>query len=227
MLRSGAWGSFYPMETTFKIALERALIATGRSLRNVALEAGVSYEQLKNLKQGKSQRTNVDDAMKVASAFGVTLHDLYAGKLDGAPSVVAVLGRVGAGAKVPLVDTDEAIGGMFRVAAPSQLLRSAPASQFAAVEVEGDSMAPQYQPGDILFYSRATHEGILDEDIGRPCVVECQDGNAWLKQVKRGDEPGLFHLISLNPTGENMHNRRIRWASRVILALPEDMVERA
>lgn len=116
---------------------------------------------------------------------------------------------------------------MFRVGAPSQLLRRAPASQFAAVEVAGDSMAPQYQPGDILFYTRATHEGILEEDIGRPCVVECADGNAWLKQVKRGDEPGMFHLISLNPTGDNMHNRRIRWASRVILALPEDMIERA
>ncbi|WP_411839225.1 S24 family peptidase [Paracoccus sp. ME4] len=214
------------MEMTFKIALEHALTVTGRSLRNVAMEAGVSYEQLKNLKQGKAQRTNVDDAMKVAAAFGVTLDDLYAGKLGGVLPVIAVLGRVGAGALVPLIDTDEATGGMFRVGAPSQLLRRAPASQFAAVEVEGDSMAPQYQPGDILFYSRATHEGILDEDIGRPCVVECQDGNAWLKQVKRGDEPGLFHLISLNPTGDNMHNRRIKWASRVILALPEDMVER-
>lgn len=215
------------MEMTFKIALEHALTKTGRSLRSVAIDAGVSYEQLKNLKQGKAQRTNVDDAMKVAAAFGVTLDDLYAGKLSGVSPVIPVLGRVGAGAKVPLIDTDEAIGGMFRVNAPSQLLRRAPASQFAAVEVEGDSMAPLYQPGDILFYSRATHEGILDEDIGRPCVVECQDGNAWLKQVKRGDEPGLFHLISLNPTGDNMHNSRIKWASRVILALPDDMVERA
>ncbi|MDN5567690.1 MAG: phage repressor protein [Paracoccus sp. (in: a-proteobacteria)] len=213
------------MEVTFKMALERALLETGRSLRSVAMASGVSYEQLKNLKQGKAKSTNVDDAIRVASAFGVTLDALYAGNL-GPQSTIPVLGCVGAGALVPLIDADEPAGGMFRVGAPEQLIRRGPALLFAAVQVEGDSMLPQYQSGDILFYSRATHEGVLEEDIGRPCVVACADGNAWVKLVRRGDEPGLFHLLSLNPTGDNMHNRQIKWAARVIFALPDDMVER-
>lgn len=179
---------------------------------------------IRKLLDGTARTPTLATAVRIAEELGTTVEAI----IGVAPKAfVSVLGRVGAGAKVPLIDTDELTGGMFQVGAPSQLLRRAPASQFAAVEVEGDSMAPQYQPGDVLFYTRATHEGILDEDIGRPCVVECADGNAWLKQVKRGDEPGLFHLISLNPTGDNMHNRQIKWASRVILALPEDMVERA
>lgn len=87
-------------------------------------------------------------------------------------------------------------------------------------------MVPVYEPGEILFYCRATHEGILDEDIGHACVVADQDGHAWVKQVKRGDQPGLFHLLSINPNGDNLHNVPIKWAARVIMALPGDMVER-
>lgn len=193
--------------------------------------AGMGESGVRDLfRYGSAPR--VSNAYALAQQLGRTVDEIITIGLSGnlperteQPSI-AVLGRVGAGAQVPLVDTDEVTGGMFRVGAPSQLLRRGPAALFAAVEVEGDSMAPHYQPGDILFYSRVTHEGILDEDIGRPCIVAGTDGNAWVKQVKRGDEPGLFHLISLNPTGENMHNRQIKWASRVILALPEDMTDR-
>ena len=138
---------------------------------------------------------------------------------------IPVAGRVGAGAKVPLHDATPD-GGLFKVSAPTQLLRRGKVEQFAAVEVEGDSMEPMYQPGDILFYTRATHEGIPNEDLGRPCIVEDADGNAWIKQVRTGDEPGLFHLISLNPRSDTRHNQPIKWAARVMLALPAEMVER-
>lgn len=212
------------MVLTFKEALEHALAESGQPLRAIATRSGVSYDLLKNLKQGKSQTTNVDDARKVAAGFGVTLDEFLEGKLTRGEAPIAVAGRVGAGASVPLVDAYPKGEGLFHVAAPPQLRRGA--SGIVAVEVEGDSMVPMYQPGDVLFYSRATHEGILDDDIGRACVVEDADGHAWVKQVRRGDEPGLFHLISLNPTSETMHNQRIRWASRVIMSLPAELVER-
>lgn len=63
------------MAKTFRQALIDALKQTGRTLRSIAKESGVSYDQLKNLKQGRSQSTNVDDAIKVANAFGVTLEE--------------------------------------------------------------------------------------------------------------------------------------------------------
>ncbi|WP_041527566.1 LexA family transcriptional regulator [Paracoccus aminophilus] len=215
------------METTFKQALEQALNRTGRSLRSVAMAAGVSYEQLKSLQQGKAQKTNVDDAMRVAAAFGVTLDDFYLGKLSPIDhQTIAVAGHVGAGANVPLVDAYEKGDGLFHVAAPAQFTRNGAPKGIVAVEVEGDSMAPMYQPGDVLFYTRHTHEGVPEEDIGRICVVEDDAGMVWVKQVKRGVEPGLFHLISLNTNSENMHNVRIKWAARVMLALPAEMVER-
>lgn len=212
---------------TFRDALVYALESTSRSMRSIAQLSGVSYEQLKNLKQGKAQTTNVDDARKVAEAFGVTLDEFFDGNLGGTgiPSI-AVAGQVGAGASVPLIDAYQKGDGLFHVATPAQLLRHSGGRGIVAVEVHGDSMAPMYQPGDVLFYSRCTHEGVPDEDIGRPCVVEDAAGHAWVKQVKRGDEPGLFHLISLNPAADTRHNQQIKWAARVRLALPADLVER-
>ena len=64
------------------------------------------------------------------------------------------------------------------------------------------------------------------EALGRICVAEDEDENIWLKQVKPGSAPGLFHLISINPTSLNLHDIRLTWASPVRFYLPPDMVER-
>ncbi|WP_425310143.1 helix-turn-helix transcriptional regulator [Falsirhodobacter halotolerans] len=63
------------MTRPFRDALIEALDATGWTLKRVAEESGVSEEQLKKVRQGKSRSTNVDDALKVAHVFGVTLDE--------------------------------------------------------------------------------------------------------------------------------------------------------
>lgn len=213
-----------------RIAVRREKL--GLSEGAVSLQAGLSRDGIRNWRRrveaGEDAAGATINALAgVARALRVSETWLIHGIGEGPGETgIPAVGIVGAGARVPLSDTDEAQGGMFHVAAPVQLLRRGPVSQFAAVVVEGDSMVPVYEPGEILFYSRATHEGILDEDIGRACIVADQDGHAWVKQVKRGDQPGLYHLLSINPSGDNMHNIPIKWAARVIMALPGDMVER-
>lgn len=64
---------------TFRDALLAALEERGMSMKTLADGAGVSYEQMKKLKQGKSSSTNVDDAAKIARFLGVPLSDLLAG----------------------------------------------------------------------------------------------------------------------------------------------------
>lgn len=215
------------MKMTFGEALRHAAEITGRSIRGIAHEADVPEDALKNLVQGKAQRTNFEYAMKVVDVFGVSIEDFLSGALshDHPTALVAVAGKVGAGAFVPLVDAYEKGDGLYHVAAPPQL--RAGASGIVAVEVDGDSMAPMYQPGDVLFYSRAAHEGIAEEDVGRPCVVEDADGQAWVKLVRFGDAPKRFHLLSLNPGSLPRYNQQIKWASRVRLVIPAEMVARA
>lgn len=207
------------MVTTFKSALESALTKTGRSLLSVAKEAGVSYDQLKSLRQGKSRRTNVDDAMRVAKVFGVSLDDFYAGHLTPEKPIISVAGKVGAGAIVSLIDDHAKGDGLYHIQCPPQI---SPCG-IVAVEIEGTSMTPTYQPGDILLYTRTTL-GVPSEAIGRICICEDDLGRVWLKAVKIGSEENTFSLLSLNPDAENMHGVQLKWAAPIRLHIPKEFV---
>ena len=61
------------MAKTFRSALLDALEETGFPLSKVAAGSGVSYHQLKKLRQRPNASTNVDDARAVAIFFGLTL----------------------------------------------------------------------------------------------------------------------------------------------------------
>lgn len=191
------------------------------TIDDLAEVSGLSRGYISQLETGKRQ-PGPETISLLCEVFSVTASTLIEDEYATDAPMIAVAGKVGAGAEVELVDAYAKGDGHRHVACPPQLS----ATGIVAVEVEGDSMVPMYQPGDILFYSRATHEGILEEDIGRACVVEDASGHAWVKQVKRGDEPGQFHLISLNPLAETRHNQRIKWAARVKLALPAEFVVR-
>jgi phage repressor protein C with HTH and peptisase S24 domain len=213
------WGKFPLMQQTFREAFLSAIKNSNKSMRQVALDSGVSYEQLKNLSQGKSKSTNVDDAVRIAASFGISLEALLEGQLTSnrAPTI-AIAGKVGAGAQVPLFDAYEKGDGP-QVECPPGLSPHG----VVAVEVEGDSMEPIYSAGDLLFYTRNGHDAVPSDDIGHRCVCEDEDGMGWVKQVKPGDEPGLFHLISLNPGANNIWNVRLKWAARVRLHWPAEL----
>lgn len=212
---------YYPaMSLTFSEALSSALETTRTPLRQIAEKAEVSYEQLKKVKQGKTQSTNVDDAKRVAEALGLTLDQFLSGNFDSQPTI-AIAGKVGAGARIPVFDAYEKGDGP-QVEVPSQLS----AHGVVAVEVVGDSMEPIYSAGDVLFYTRETAEGVPSEAIGSKCVCEDIDGMGWVKLVRPGSEPGLFHLISLNPGATTQYDVRLKWAAKVRLHLADELVRR-
>lgn len=209
------------MKYNFRDALDHALTVTGRSLLSVASASGVGYDQLKSLRQGKSQTTNSDDAMMVAEAFGVTLDDFYAGRLGEQASAIPVVGRVGAGAEVDLFDAYAKGDGHYRIQCPPQLNPKG----MVAVEVVGDSMAPVYLPGAVLFYSRDTM-GVPAEAVGRICVCEDDAGRAWVKHLRTGREEGTFTLVSMNPEHDHRHGVRLAWAAPVRFSLPLEFVRK-
>lgn len=209
------------MRMTFREALDHALRLTGRSLLSVSADAHVSYDQLKSLRQGKSQSTNADDALKVAEVFGVSLEDFCEGRIGGQPNTIAVVGRVGAGAEIDLFDAFEKGDGHYRVPCPPQLGPHG----IVAVEVVGDSMMPIYPPGSVLFYTRNTI-GIPTEAIGHICVCEDTEGRVWVKQIKVGRDEGTFTLISMNTDHGHRHGVQLKWAAPVRFNLPPEFVKR-
>ena len=185
------------------------------------MKADVSYDQLKGLMQGKSKTTNFDDGIKVAAAFGVSVEDFLAGNLLFDRPAVSVAGHVGAGAIVELADAHAKGDGLYHIACPPQVSPHG----IVGVEVRGDSMAPIYQPGDVLLYTRDAL-GVPSEAIGKICICEDEDGRAWVKVVRTGSQEGTFSLISVNPESAHMHGIRLKWAAPVRLHLPAEFVDR-
>lgn len=184
----------------------------GLTIEELSEKAGISRSYLNELELG-AKTINAARLQQVADALGVQPADLIARHTP----MVSVPGRAGAGAEVRPLD-DHAIGdGLYMVECPPQLV----GMDVVAVEVEGDSMEPIYSEGDLLFYTRET-VGVPSEAVGQKCVCEDQSGRVWIKQVKNGSEPGLFHLLSINPTSETKHNVQLRWASRVRMHLPKE-----
>lgn len=193
----------------------------------LALEAGLSKDGIRNWRRrheagDENAGANVTSISKVANALKVSELWLLHGIGEESHPTVAIAGKVGAGASVPVFDAYEKGNGP-QVECPPGISPHG----IVAVEIVGDSMEPTYSDGDILFYTRATHEGVPNEVIGHRCVVEDEEGMGWVKQVKAGDEPGLFHLISLNPGANNMWNKRLKWAARVRLHWPFDLAKKS
>jgi len=196
-----------------KIRKERGLTQAA-----VVEAADISQPYLSQLENGSGGRApSMETLIAIANVLDVRPSDL----IDDAKPV-AVAGKVGAGAKVPLVDAYAKGDGLYHVACPSELPHDV---GIVGVEVEGDSMTPIYRDGDVLFYSRDT-VGVPTEAVGAICVCEDANGDGWVKHVKPGTEPGKFHLISLNPLVDNMFDVILKWAAPVKLAWPKALVER-
>ena len=209
------------MRMTFRDALIHAADQRDLTIRHIAEKAGVSYEQLKKLKQRPDAKTNADDAVRVAHYFGVSLEAFLDGTISCDETTVTIAGKVGAGARVPVFDAYEKGAGP-QVVCPSGL----PPHGVVAVEIEGDSMEPVYSAGDLLFYTRHTHEGVPVEAIGKRCVCEDIDGHGWVKLIREGREKGTFDLYSFNDASPPLYGVRLKWAAPVLLHWPAAMARK-
>ncbi|GAB5431260.1 MAG: S24 family peptidase [Epibacterium sp.] len=200
--------------------IEQLIEERGTNRRAVALAAGMSPTGVRDIINRKTKNPTFANLLKIAEVLEVDVSEIVGGTAPERPTI-SIAGKVGAGAQVPVFDAYEKGDGP-QVECPPGIGPHG----VVAVEVEGDSMEPVYSAGDLLFYSRNGHDSVPDDVIGYKCVCEDADGMGWVKQVKAGDEPGLFHLISLNPGANTMWNVRLKWAARVRLHWPAEFARK-
>ena len=122
---------------------------------------------------------------------------------------VPVVGRVGAGSEVELVDAYARGDGLYHVDSPADL----PARDVVAVEVVGDSMEPLITQGDVLFFSR-DFVGLNVGAVGTVSIINTHDGRVLVKQLLQGREKGLFDLYSANDrAAPPEYGVRLNWAT--------------
>lgn len=180
-------------------------------LQEVLEVTGISQAEMARLLAEKLGR-NVERAAvnKMAGGGrGITAEELLAiEEITGweAPKhiVVPLKGRVGAGEAVYAVADDDPDQ---TVAAPAQ---TRPGT--VAVEVEGDSMWPAYEPQSLLFYSKLLPPA---EMINRRAIVQLADGRIFVKIVRKGSTDNTWNLESLNHNYPEMRDEVVEWAAPI------------
>lgn len=121
-------------------------------------------------------------------------------------SQVPVMGRIGAGAEIMPEFEQLPHDGLYEIDVVIPMPSGA-----IAFEVEGNSMWPRYDPGDVVVCWR---EGTNIEDvIGHEAAVRTGDGRRFLKKVLRGAAPETYDLESHN--AEPIRGVLLDWVSVV------------
>jgi repressor LexA len=193
---------------TIRENLQRIMDRRGVKPTTLSQRIGNSKTLVKDLLT-KTGDVQLSTLRKLAGALDVELGDLLA--LPRVP----IVGKIGAGGSVVFV----ALHDEERPDIEDTVLRPPGVTgKLVALVVEGSSMLPKYQDGDIIYIQRNHWEGVLEADIGDDCAVRLKSGETYVKQLVRGSEPNRFTLRSLN--APDMENVEVEWATRVLFIMP-------
>ena len=164
------------------------------------MKAGLSESAVRDvLNRGSSP--SIDAFLAICGAAGVSpSHVLEGGEFQ---LSVPIVGIVSAGEGWTEADPSS-----------SPVEFALAADDTIAIEVKGDSMAPVYRNGDLLFCNRRFGPH-ADNLIGLDCVIKTADGRNFLKILKRGSRPGRFALKSYNVVVEDIEDVALAWAAPV------------
>lgn len=197
--------------------LEDVLTRIESRLKEVGLSAHAASlaakrpDAIRNLKRAvkNNDRRGVttETLMALAPVLKTTAAWLLEGVGDPTPrNSVQVVGRIGAGAEIQPEFEQIPPEGLYEIEVPFPISTDA-----IAFQVEGDSMWPRYDPGDVIICWR---EGTDVADvIGWEAAVRTTDGKRYLKRIQRGGANGTFDLESHNAAP--IRGVRIEWAAEI------------
>lgn len=195
-------GDYSPMQNRIRELRKHRDI----TLATLSERTGISEQQLNRLEKDE-RRLNQDNMRKIADALHCRPSDLISDE----KRLVPVLGYVGGGQEIECVDPNMHGAGIEEVEPPAGYY----AEGIACVAVRGNSMEPMVENNWLLFY-RKDFDGVPPDCLGQLCVVKLENDGMLVKKIRPGSAPGLYHLLSKNPTYETMFDQKLRWASRVI-----------
>lgn len=175
----------------------------GWTLEHLADHVGTTPKQLSRLERGERNLTQ-DWMLRISEALGTSPAALF--DRTGAARSAPLVGYVGAGEMYyPSPESGPWVG-FDEVDAPPA------GDDMVAIKVRGDALEPVYRPGDVLFFRRP--DGFDAEAcIGRDCVIQLQNGPAYLKRLER-DQSGAYRLTSHR--SEPIENADVEWAEPVL-----------
>ena len=190
--------------------IESRLKAVGLSAHAASL-AAKRPDAIRNLKRAVKNHdrrgVTTETLMALAPVLKTTAAWLLEGVGEPTPgNTVQVVGRIGAGAEILPEFEQIPPEGLYEIEVPFPISNDA-----IAFHVEGDSMWPRYDPGDVIICWRQGTN--VDEVVGWEAAVRTTDGKRYLKRIQRGGSSGTFDLESHNAAP--IRGVRIEWAAEI------------
>lgn len=197
------------MRVTLETKKRAALLVeqSGLSLNALAKAVGVSYSTLWNFLNGDTR--NFGKIQELADALGVSLYELTTGSFREEPSRRAQAADSARDQafghnddrdnKIPVFQTMPGQETCQLDATPMEFaprLIGTGVAQVFAVKMRGDTMAPRYYWGDIVYCGRD-----IPPDPGDDCLIEKQDRSGVLK-IYVGQDKESYIFRQLNPAQE-------------------------
>lgn len=168
--------------------LKTARRAAGLTQADVAAQIGITQNAYSYWENGKVKIDN-ESLIKLSNLFGVSTDYLMGISENAGIGIISipVLGAIPAG--IPLEAVEDIID---YEEIPRSLLSGG--KEYFALQVKGDSMYPEYLPGDIVIVRKTP---ICES--GDVCVVYVNGYDATLKRIRLNDEEESMTLIPVNP----------------------------
>ncbi len=196
--------------------VESRLAVVGLSAHAASL-AAKKPDAIRNLRRAVQNNDRRGITTETLSALAPVLQTSAAWLLEGVGAdgglsvTLRIVGRVGAGAEI-LPEFEQAPPeGLDEIEFPWSL-----PSGSIAFKVEGDSMWPRYNAGDVVVCAQGEHD--FAAVTGQEAAVRTGDGRRFLKTVRRGSAPGTFDLESHN--APPIRNVTLEWAAPILMILP-------
>lgn len=187
--------------------LDTLRLERGWSLKTLSDRTGIPYDSINKYCRGEVENPRGSAMQQLADVFGVSVDWLRHG--DMSTLIFPVVGEVKGGQDWFPIDQGGDLG-----AIEIDLSHVDP----IAIRVRGDSMKPVYRQGDSIVGSRLKGT-VIDEVIGRDCIVKTLDGEGMVKTLMRGSKPGFYRLRSYDPEYPDREDVQLEWAAPVILTV--------
>lgn len=178
---------------------------------NVRPDAITRMTNLSNSKE--TREISLEELVGMAEFFKEEppgLRDARQKAAEAAHTVVKVVGRIGAGQEILPELEQLPPEGLFQIEVPFPV-----PDNTLAFEVEGESMWPRYDPGDVvLCWKEGTN---ANEVIGWEAAVMTDQGQRYLKRILHGSKAKLFNLESFN--APVIRDVKLTWISKVQLVV--------
>jgi hypothetical protein len=190
--------------------VESRLRVLGLSAHAASL-AAKKPDAIRNLrravKNGDRRGITTETLVALAPVLKTTAAWLLEGMGDpAAGNLGKVVGRIGAGAEILPEFEQIPADGLFEISVPFTIPEDS-----IAFEVEGESMWPRYDSGDVIICRR--HNEDVEAVVGREAAVRTRDGRRYLKRVRRGATAGTYDLESHNAAP--IRGVEIAWAAAI------------